>query len=43
VRDDRATIPHLMSSDHQHLTDRYAVRDFRLTDAHGRVMYEILS
>jgi hypothetical protein len=43
VHDYHATILHLMGIDHKHLTYRYAGRDFRLTDVHGRVVREILS
>jgi arylsulfatase A-like enzyme len=42
VHDLHATILHLMGLDHQRLTFRYAGRDFRLTDVHGRVVEEIL-
>ena len=38
-----ATILHLMGLDHKRLTYRYAGRDFRLTDVHGRVVNEIIS
>jgi Protein of unknown function (DUF1501) len=38
-----ATILHLMGFDHEKLTYRYAGRDFRLTDVHGRVVKEILA
>jgi hypothetical protein len=37
-----ATILHLLGLDHDRLTYRYAGRDFRLTDIHGRVVKEIL-
>jgi hypothetical protein len=43
VHDYHATILHLMGIDHTHLTYRYAGRDFRLTDVHGRVVHEILT
>ena len=43
VHDYHATILHLMGIDHTHLTYRYAGRDFRLTDVHGRVVREILT
>ena len=42
VHDYHATILHLMGIDHTRLTYRYAGRDFRLTDVHGRVLREIL-
>ena len=38
-----ATILHLMGLDHERLTYRYAGRDFRLTDIHGRVVKDIYS
>jgi hypothetical protein len=38
-----ATILHLLGLDHTRLTYRYAGRDFRLTDVHGRVVREIVS
>jgi hypothetical protein len=37
-----ATILHLLGFDHTRLTYRYAGRDFRLTDVHGRVLREIV-
>jgi len=43
VHDLHATILHLMGIDHERLTYRYAGRDFRLTDVHGRVVREILA
>jgi hypothetical protein len=43
VHDLHATILHLLGFDHEKLTYRYAGRDFRLTDVHGRVVKEILS
>ncbi len=43
VHDLHATMLHLLGLDHQRLTYRYAGRDFRLTDVHGRVVHEILS
>jgi hypothetical protein len=42
VHDFHATILHLMGIDHTQLTYRYAGRDFRLTDVHGKVVREIL-
>jgi uncharacterized protein (DUF1501 family) len=38
-----ATILHLLGLDHEKLTYRYAGRDFRLTDVHGRVVKEIVA
>lgn len=43
VHDLHATILHLLGFDHERLTYRYAGRDFRLTDVHGRVVHEILA
>jgi uncharacterized protein (DUF1501 family) len=43
VHDLHATILHLLGLDHEKLTYRYAGRDFRLTDVHGRVVKEILA
>jgi hypothetical protein len=42
VHDLHATLLHLLGFDHTRLTYRYAGRDFRLTDVHGRVVREIL-
>jgi uncharacterized protein (DUF1501 family) len=38
-----ATILHLMGIDHERLTFKYAGRDFRLTDVHGRVVRGLLA
>jgi hypothetical protein len=43
VHDLHATILHLLGFDHEKFTYRYAGRDFRLTDVHGRVVHEILA
>jgi hypothetical protein len=43
VHDYHATILHLMGIDHEHLTYRYAGRDFRLTDVHGHVVRDVLA
>ncbi len=43
VHDLQATILHLLGLDHERLTFRYAGRDFRLTDVHGRVVKAILA
>ena len=43
VHDLQATILHLLGLDHERLTFRYAGRDFRLTDVHGRVVRDILA
>ena len=38
-----ATLLHLLGMDHTKLTYRYAGRDFRLTDVHGRVVHELFA
>jgi hypothetical protein len=43
VHDLHATLLHLLGFDHERLTYRYAGRDFRLTDVHGRVVRELLA
>ena len=43
VHDLHATMLHLLGFDHEKLTYRYAGRDFRLTDVHGRVVQEVLA
>jgi len=43
VHDLQATILHLLGLDHERLTYRYAGRDFRLTDVHGKVVKDILA
>ncbi|HYE20312.1 MAG TPA: DUF1501 domain-containing protein [Tepidisphaeraceae bacterium] len=43
VHDLHATILHLLGMDHEKLTFRYAGRDFRLTDVHGKVVKGILA
>ncbi len=43
MHDLHATVLHLCGLDHERLTYRYAGRDFRLTDVHGRVVTEILA
>jgi hypothetical protein len=43
VHDLHATILHLLGFDHEKLTYRYAGRDFRLTDVHGRVVKELIA
>ena len=42
IHDIHATILHLLGMDHERLTYRYAGRDYRLTDVHGRVPRAIL-
>jgi len=43
VHDLHATILHLLGFEHTKLTYRYAGRDFRLTDVHGKVVRDILA
>ena len=43
VHDLHATLLHLMGFDHKQLTYRYAGRDFRLTDVHGRVIDKVFA
>ncbi len=43
VHDLHATVLHLLGFDHEKLTFRFAGRDFRLTDVHGKVVHEIIS
>ncbi|RUL85852.1 DUF1501 domain-containing protein [Tautonia sociabilis] len=43
VHDLHATMLHLLGFNHERLTYRYAGRDFRLTDVHGRVLRELLA
>lgn len=43
VHDLHATILHLLGFNHEQLTYRYAGRDFRLTDVHGRVLHDIIA
>ncbi len=43
MHDLHATLLHLLGLDHEKLTYRYAGRDFRLTDVHGRVVKEIFA
>ena len=43
MHDLHATILHQLGLDHKQLTYRYAGRDFRLTDVHGKVAHEILA
>ena len=42
VHDLQATILRLMGFDHERFTFRYAGRDFRLTDVHGKVVKDII-
>ena len=43
VHDLHATILHLLGFDHEKFTYRYAGRDFRLTDVHGKVVRSIVA
>ncbi len=43
VHDLNATILHLLGIDHKRLTYGYQGRDFRLTDAHGHVMQDLIA
>ncbi len=43
VHDLHATMLHLLGFDHEKLTYRYAGRDFRLTDVHGRVVKDVIA
>jgi hypothetical protein len=43
VHDLHATMLHLLGFDHEKFTYRYAGRDFRLTDVHGRVVRELIA
>ncbi len=43
VHDLHATLLHLMGFDHTRLTYRWAGRDFRLTDVHGRVIADLIA
>ena len=43
LHDLHATMLHLLGLHHTRLTYRYAGRDFRLTDVHGRVVKELLA
>ena len=43
MHDLHATLLHLLGLDHERLTYRYAGRDFRLTDVHGKIVKGILA
>jgi hypothetical protein len=43
VHDLHATLLYLLGFDHERLTYRYAGRDFRLTDVHGKVVKELIA
>lgn len=42
MHDLHATLLHQLGLDHEKLTYRYAGRNFRLTDVHGRVIHDVL-
>jgi hypothetical protein len=43
IHDLHATMLHLLGFDHEHLTYRYAGRDFRLTDVFGQVISDVIA
>ncbi|QDV49727.1 DUF1501 domain-containing protein [Gimesia fumaroli] len=43
IHDLHASILHLLGLDHKKLTYQFAGRDFRLTDVHGEVMYDLFA
>ncbi len=43
VHDLHATLLHLLGFDHERFTYRWAGRDYRLTDVHGRVVHDLLA
>ena len=43
IHDLHATMLHLLGFDHEKFTFRYAGRDFRLTDVHGKVVHDIIA
>ena len=43
MHDLHSTILYLLGLDHERLTYRYAGRDFRLTDVHGRIVHDIIA
>ena len=43
VHDLHATILHLLGFNHEQFTFRYAGRDYRLTDVHGKVVRDIVA
>src|SRR5258705_7149510 len=43
VNDRHATILHLLGLNHEKLPDRYAARDFRLTDVYGQVVKGVIA
>jgi hypothetical protein len=43
VHDLHATMLHLLGFDHERLTYKYAGRDYRLTDVHGKVIQDLIA
>jgi hypothetical protein len=43
AHDLHATILHLLGFGHEHFTFRYAGRDCRLTDVHGKVVRDVVA
>ena len=43
IHDLNATLLHLLGVDHTRLTYRFQGRDFRLTDVHGNIVYDIMA
>jgi hypothetical protein len=43
VHDLHATLLQLLGFDHEKFTYRWAGRDFRLTDVHGRVIQDLIA
>ncbi len=43
IHDLHATMLHLLGLDHERLTFHFSGRDIRLTDVHGKVLYDILA
>ena len=43
IHDLHATMLHLLGVDHERLTYRFAGRDMRLTDVHGKVVHDVLA
>ncbi len=43
IHDLHASILHLLGLDHKKLTYQFAGRDFRLTDVHGEIMYDLFA
>jgi hypothetical protein len=43
VHDLNATVLHLLGLDHEKLTFKYQGREFRLTDVHGKIIWDLIS